>query len=136
MQDKTIDRRLSNRFHNEQREVQKNTKFTRQNLMQLKQRALRQGLWFKALSRIERAIFSLTTKCVEFPSSPRLIVILEQIVQKLSTVSGVSFSQMIEKMGSPLAVRIALIAESWGIRDALSWKKDIAFIRYLGLRSL
>ncbi len=79
---------------------------------------------------------TLTTKCVESPSSPRLLAILGQIVSKLDRFPVESFTGLIERLGTPLAERITSIAQKWGITDADAWKRDVAFIRYLGLRSL
>lgn len=129
-------RAISSSCKKQPSEKRNNNIFSRDSLLRLRRRALRQGLWFKALNRVERALVQLTARCIESPSSPRLLAILSQIVGKLNAFVVESFNGLIERLGTPLAERIALLGQRWGLTNADAWKTDIHFIRYLGLRSL
>lgn len=103
----------------------------KQTLILVKQKALRKGVWFKALSRIERGIMDLTIRCVDRVRKISLIKVIVNIIAKLQLASR--FLMEIESKGRFLAERASHISFSWGNESALKWRYDPVFIRYLGL---
>lgn len=61
---------------------------SRQDLVRIKSRALRTRVWFKALSRGERAIVDLAIRCVEKVRSSILAGAISNIVGKDLAVFG------------------------------------------------
>lgn len=104
--------------------------------MRIKSRALRQRVWFKVTSRVERGIVDLTMRCVERIRSPVLARILSEIISKISQMTGKSFLEMVNRIGRRVAEEISAIAERWGNENASSWKHDLDFIRFLGVGSV
>jgi len=109
---------------------------TRQGLMRIKTKALRQHVWFKTISRVERGIIDLTIRCVERIRSPVLAGIISEVIRKISMTIGESFLEMVNKVGGAVAEKISAIAERWGNENASSWKHDPGFIRFLGVASI
>jgi len=105
---------------------------TREGLTRTKKKALRQRCWFKVLNRMERSILDLTIRCVERVRSPLLKRSLMPILSKLFYAMEKGYTYVIERIGRPLAAKVSSIAESWGNKDARTWKNDQALIRYLG----
>ncbi len=52
-------------------------------LNETKKHALRRGVWFKALNRVERGIIDLTVKYVDNIKSTKLAKVLTAIIEKL-----------------------------------------------------
>jgi len=106
--------------------------FTSEFLLSLKRKALRKGVWFKALDNIERNIINLTAKVVDRVKSAVLGVTLVKILNKLLEPLKSSFIRQIGR-GMKKAVEIVAHAQAWGNESAESWVKDDGFIRYLTL---
>jgi len=109
---------------------------TREDLVKIKSRALRTRVWFRALSKVERAIIDLTIKCVENVRSPTLGSALSNIVYKIVKTLENRFLSKVEKVGRQLARDLASIAQKWGNETASNWKRDKNFIVYLGVNSI
>jgi len=105
---------------------------TKQDLVKIKSRALRTRVWFRTLSKIERAIIDLTIKCVEKIRSQTLESALSGIVSKILDALENSLLSKIEKVGRQLAENLSNIAQKWGNQNACNWKRDKDFIIYLG----
>ena len=102
-------------------------------LAKVKQKALRNGVWFK-LDKVSRGILDLSIRCVKgFVRSLRLREILSSIVEKILSFLPES---RIWVLGLDLAVKNVKSALEWGYNDALSWLKDEAYIKLLGLNRL
>jgi len=56
---------------------------TRGMLVSVRRVAMRRRVWFKVLSRMERAVVSLTIRCVDRIRSVELAMIVKAIVDKL-----------------------------------------------------
>jgi len=102
-------------------------------LVSIRNRALRRGAWFQVLSRTERAIVSLTIRCVERVRSPKLAMILRSIVSKLKEAMKSKVEQAMETTGLQLAQNLGRIAQAWGNKSAAQWAKDMGFLRYLAV---
>ena len=109
---------------------------TRQGLSRIKTRALRQRVWFKALSRVERGIVDLTIRCVEKVKSPVLTGAIIDIVGKVLKILENGFLEIVKRVGSAAAEKVCGIAEEWGNENASSWKRDSGFIRFLGVNAV
>jgi len=109
---------------------------TRKSLMKIKARAFRRRVWFKALSRAERAIIDLTIKCVERVRSPTLAAIVSSVVGKVLKTLKSGFLETADRVGSTIAKKVSGVAERWGNENASSWKRDSSFIRILGINAV
>jgi len=104
--------------------------------MKIKARAFRHRVWFKALSRAERAIIDLTIKCVEEVRSPTLATIVSSIVGKVLKILKSRFLATVNRVGSAIAEKICGIAQRWGNVNASRWKHDSGFIWFLGISAV
>ncbi len=106
---------------------------TQANLAEIRKKALRHGAWFKVLDRTERAILSLTIRCVERIKSPRLAEIVRTILIKLRDAMKGKVERIMETTGCQLAQKLSQVAQSWGNMSAQGWAKDLNFIQYLAI---
>ena len=97
----------------------------------LKKRALRKGVWFRALSCVERSIYDLTMKTVSTIRSKRLLRVIKAIVDKLRESLESPVSILTRTVGRQLASTLAQVALSWGHLKAREWALDEQFARYL-----
>lgn len=109
---------------------------TRQTLTKVKTRALRQRVWFKTLSRVERAIMDLTIRCVERVQSKVLAKAILTIVRRMLTTLKESFMRRAERAGYEIAQKLCTIGERWGNEECSAWKRDKSFISFLGVNAL
>jgi len=94
---------------------------------------LRQGTWFKTLSRLERGIIELTAKYVENIKSQKLAKVVTAIITKLQLAMETTADRFVRTIGLPLARKNSNIAVSWGNLSASEWAEDRAYARYLTL---
>lgn len=99
----------------------------------LKRRALRKGVWFRALTRVERSIYDLTLRTVSIIRSRKLLKIVRTIMSKLREALESPVSILTRKIGRLLAKQIAQIACSWGYPEASRWILDERFARFLAI---
>jgi hypothetical protein len=115
---------------------------TREALAMVKRKALRCGVWFKALSRNERILMELVIRVTDRVRSFLLAKLLSRILEKLlSAMGGMQalmgkLAYVMETEGRCLAHRLSRIAEGWGNRSAAKWRKDAGFIQYLAVMHL
>jgi len=109
---------------------------TRQDLVKIKSRALRTRVWFRALSKIERAIIDLTIKCVEKVRSNVLAGTISTIVGKILQFLEEGFMTRAERVGYEIAERLCSVGEGWGNEACSSWKCEKCFIKFLGVNAL
>lgn len=100
-------------------------------LAEAKKAAVRRGIWFRALGRVERGIIDLTVKCVDCVKSERLAKLLQAIIDKLTLALESIADRFVRTIGLPLARKISDIAVSWGNYSASKWAEDRAFARFL-----
>jgi hypothetical protein len=110
--------------------------YTREFLVEIRRKALRRGVWFKALDRVERGILSLTAKIVDKVESVVLGVELVKILAKLRDALKNGFVRRMEEYGLGQALKMARIAVDWGYAIAVDWSSDIGFVRYLTVMDL
>ena len=112
------------------------TPLTKSMLANVRIRALRRGLWFKTLNRLERAGVDLTLKVVDKVRSSVLTKMLTSIVAKLSEALEGRVARTMREVGYSLAQQISRIAQEWGNKSGVKWQADHGFIQYLAVMCL
>ena len=100
-------------------------------LAEAKKSALRRGVWFRTLSRLERGVIDLTVRYVDSIKSTKLAQVVTAIIGKLQHAMESSLDSLVRTIGLPLAQKISNIAVSWGNHLAALWAEDRAFARFL-----
>ena len=102
----------------------------------IKKCALRRGIWFRALSRVERGVLDLTTRYVDCIRSAQLAKVVTAILEKLRIASEGVVDRLVRTVGFSLAKKVSIVAQSWGNHLAIAWAKDSDFARYLAVTHL
>ena len=102
-------------------------------LVEMRRKALRRGVWYRALDCVERGILSLTARVVDRVESAVLGVILVKILRKLRDALKSGFVRRMESYGVERAKRIAVQAVEWGYVKAKSWAFARSFAMYVTL---
>ena len=102
-------------------------------LIKLKLKAMRAGVWFRALPRIDRALVDLTIKVTNNIRSITLAKNILVVVRKLERSLESSLLRALREVGLPLAQKLSLIAQKWGNTSAESWPSDSSFINFLAV---
>jgi hypothetical protein len=106
---------------------------TKARLIKLKLKAIRAGVWFKALPRIDRALVDLTIKVASNIRSVTLAKNLLAVTRKLEGLLESSLSQALREVGLPLAQKLSLVAQKWGNTTAKNWASDVSFTKFLAV---
>jgi hypothetical protein len=106
---------------------------TRRDLIGLRLRALRRGVWSRVLGRIERALVDSTIEVVDRVRSPTLYKALVSIVKKLEDAFENRVSRAMRTFGFPCAQKLSSLAQEWGSESARSWRFDLSFVRFLAV---
>ena len=93
-------------------------------LIKLKLKAMRSGVWFRALPRIDRVLFDLTIKVVRCVRSSSLAKNILSITGKLEALLESKLARAIRDIGFPLTCKLSLLAQKWGNQGAQEWAKD------------
>ena len=102
-------------------------------LVRLRQKALRRGIWYRILNRIERSLVDLAIATVSKIRSWTLARSLTFVIKKLSCIIGTSVRSQIQTVGLPLAEKLSKIAQNWGNKSAVKWATDLGFARFLAI---
>jgi hypothetical protein len=105
----------------------------RAHLVKLRLKAVRAGVWFRALPRIDRVLVDLTIKVASNIRSFTLARNLLAVIGKLEGLLESSLSRALREVGFPLAQKLSLTAQKWGNVSAESWPSDSSFIRFLAV---
>jgi hypothetical protein len=109
----------------------------KEKLVKLKLKAVRGGVWFRALSRIDRALVDLTIKVVHGVRSFTLAGIVFSIVEKLEdALENRFFLNALKEVGFSYARKLSLFAQKWGNVSARNWAFDLSFARFLAIMHL
>lgn len=103
----------------------------RTELAKIKKRALRHGIWFKVLSRIERIQMDLTVKVVDKVKSILLAKVLRSIIARLFDAMESQVKRLMREVGTNLAHKISEIGKKLGCKSAENWANDQGFIKFL-----
>ena len=106
-------------------------------LVKLKKRAVRSGVWFKALRRIDRVLIDLTIKVARYNvRSVALVKSIRAVMEKLEGLLESSLSRVIREVGFPLAQKVSSLAQKWGNTSANEWPSDSSFVSFLAVLSI
>ena len=105
-------------------------------LLKLKLRAMRAGLWFKALPQIDRALLEVATKVNVDIRSLTLVRSISIISRKLEILLEGKLLRAVRESGFPLAHKFSALAQKWGNVAAGSWNCDELFARFLAVMNL
>lgn len=105
-------------------------------LIGMRQQAIRKGIWFRALTSMQRGIVNLTIRCIKEIKSSLLGRTLQNIFAVLSQAIEQGYLYRFFAAGKDLAEHLSNAAYSWGNRDALKWRFDKAYIICLGMSKL
>ena len=108
--------------------------FSRAELISVRRRALRRGVWFRVLGRVERGVIDLTIRCVETIRSPTLAGVIRRVLNKLADAMRGRVERLMGTVGRPLAARLSEVAQAWGNASAREWAFDLGLIRYLTIK--
>ncbi|MFQ5836398.1 MAG: hypothetical protein ACE5HG_00925 [Candidatus Bathyarchaeia archaeon] len=100
-------------------------------LAEIRTKAIRRGVWFKALTRAERAQMELTMRVVKRIRSLLLTRVLGSIIEKLLDAMESKVARLMREVGRGLAQKLSRIAQSWGNKSAGHWEADPDFTQYL-----
>lgn len=106
---------------------------SRNRLLDLKSSAMRRGVWFKVLNRIDRVLVDVTIKVADKVHSIVLARTLFSVVQKLEDAFKHGVLEAVRRVGFPLARRFSSLAQKWGSVLARSWASDVSFARFLAV---
>jgi hypothetical protein len=102
-------------------------------LTKIKSKAIRAGVWFKTLPRIDRVLFDLTIKVIENIRSATLAKRIFVVMGKLEGLLESSILKSVRVIGRSLAEKLSLIAQKWGNASAKSWVADSSFAFFLAI---
>jgi hypothetical protein len=105
-------------------------------LMKLKLKAMRAGVWFRALPRIDRVLVDLTIRVAGTVRSLTLAKNILTVVRKLECLLENKLLRAVRETGLPIARRLSLFAQKWGNAAAKDWLSDGGFARYWAAISL
>jgi hypothetical protein len=102
-------------------------------LAKIRTKAIRRGIWFRALTKAERAQMELTMRIVKKIRSLFLAKVLDAIIKKLLDAMESKVARLMREVGRGLAEKLSRIAQSWGNKSADHWKEDQSFVQYLAI---
>ncbi len=105
-------------------------------IITVKKAALRRGIWFRVLNRVERGVLDLTTRYVDYIKSAKLANVVTAILNKLNIAAESMVERLVRTVGLSIAQKISCIAVSWGNRSASNWADSADFARYLAVTQL
>jgi hypothetical protein len=105
-------------------------------LVKLRVKAMRAGVWFKALPRIDRVLIDLTIKVAETIRSSNLANSIYAVVGKLEGLLESSFLKSLRLIGRPLSEKLSLIAQKLGNISAKTWAFDSSFAVFLAVMNM
>jgi hypothetical protein len=104
--------------------------YTKNFLVNFRQKALRRGLWFRTLDSLDRGFFNLTCIIVDRIESETLLREILGIVLKLRDALKGEFVRLVESLGVGRTWRASENATLWGYSDAHCWRWDMEFARF------
>jgi hypothetical protein len=105
----------------------------KKHLVNLKIKAMRSGIWFNALQRIDRVLFDLTIRVVNSIRSVKLAKSMLSLTRKIEEAIENSFSSCLRVIGLPIAQKISSVAQKLGNVSAGSWMFDSSFAVFLAV---
>ena len=95
--------------------------------------AVRRGVWFRVLNRLERGLVNLTLQVTKKIRSNVLAKALYSVVRRLLEALESKVRLSIRQVGTLLARKLSLIAQEWGNTLARIWSYDRSFMKFLAV---
>ena len=114
-------------------QINASSPLNRTQLIKLRIKAIRAGVWFRALHRIDRVLVDLTIKVAENIRSAYLAKSIFAVVGKLEGLLESSVLKSLRLIGRPLAEKISSIAQKLGNNSAKNWASDSSFAFFLAV---
>ena len=108
----------------------------KEQLLKLKLKAIRAGVWFRALPRIDRVLVDLTIRVAQCVRSPALASSIMSVARKVEELLESRFARAVREIGFSLTCKVSLLAQKWGNMAARSWAGDVDFAKYLAVMRL
>jgi len=105
-------------------------------LVVLRRRALRAGVWFRRLPRIDRVLVDLTIKMVSSIRSVMLAKSLLSVAGKLEGLLESRFARRVREIGFSLSSKQSMFGVGWGNSSCRSWAEDPVFARFLAVMKI
>jgi len=105
-------------------------------LQKLKLRAMRAGVWFRALRRIDIVLIDLTIRVTSTVRSVLLARSVLSVTRRLEGLLESRLTRAVREIGFSLACKLSQLAQRWGNRNARKWISDMGFVRYLAIMHL
>ena len=102
-------------------------------LVKLRLRAVRAGVWFRALPRIDRVLVDLTIRVASSVRSVTLARNLLAVTRKLEGLLENRLLRAFRQVGVRLAQKLSLLAQKWGNTSARKWASDKSFGKFLAV---
>jgi hypothetical protein len=102
-------------------------------LIKLRLRAIRAGVWFRALPRIDRVLVDLTIRVASTVRSVTLAKNILAVTRKLEGFLESSLLRAFREVGLRLAQKLGSLAQKWGNNSAKNWASDTSFIQFLAV---
>jgi hypothetical protein len=114
--------------------LQKKTSFINKNqLIKLRLKAKRAGVWFRALPRIDRVLVDLTIRVASSIRSVTLAKNILAVTKKLEGLLESSLLRAFRGIAFQLAQKLSAIAQKWGNTSAKKWASDVSFVNFLAV---
>jgi hypothetical protein len=108
----------------------------RSQLLKLKQRAMRAGVWFRGLPRIDRVLVDLTIQVADCVRSVNLARCLLAVAGKLEALLESKLKRAVREFGLAIVCKLSALALGWGYTAARAWASDREFARYWAVMRL
>ena len=102
-------------------------------LIKLRSKAKRAGVWFRALPRIDRVLVDLT---IIVASSIRSVTLAKNILAVTNKLEGLLESSLLRAfrgIALQLARKLSSIAQKWGNTSAKHWASEVSFVKFLAV---
>ena len=99
----------------------------------LRRRAMRAGVWFRRLPRMDRVLVDLTIKIVDKIRSVKLAKSLLVVARKLEGLLESRFARRVREIGFRLAIKQSLVGVGWGNTSCRGWAGDPIYARFLAV---
>ena len=111
-----------------------NSSFINKNqLIKLRLKAKRAGVWFKALPRIDRVLVDLTIRVATSVRSATLARNILAVSKKLEGLLESSLLRAFRGIALKLAQKLSTIAQKWGNTSAKRWASNVSFVTFLAV---
>ena len=104
---------------------------TKTQLVKLRSKALRAGVWFRALPRIDRVLVDLTIRVARSIRGATLAKNILAVIKKLEGLVENGVLRAFRGVASTQAQKLSIVAQKWGYNSAKSWASEVSFITFL-----